>query len=71
MEDKGNVIKLAPFDGKKQKFLFWRSKFEAACNVTGYAEALQANVESVLPVNDAEVLDIPTDEGKAFKKRKV
>ena len=49
MEDKGNVIKLPPFDGKKKKFpLFW-SKFEAACNVKGCAEALEDNFESVLP----------------------
>ena len=71
MEDKGNVIKLPPFDGKKKKFpLFW-SKFEAACNVKGCVEALGENFESVLPANDAEILGMPIDNVQTFKKRKV
>jgi len=71
MEDKGNVIKILPVDGKKKKFpLFW-SKFEAACNMKGCAKALQDNFESVLPKNDAEILDMTTDQRKAHKKSKV
>ena len=57
MEDKGNVIKLPPFNGRKKKFPLWWSKFEAACNVKGCAET--------------EILDMSTDEGEAFKKIKV
>lgn len=71
MEDKGNVIKLPPFDGRKKKFPLWWSKFEAACNVKGCAEALEENFESVLPTNEAEILDMSTDKGKAYKKSKV
>ena len=71
MEDKGNVIKLSPFDGRKKKFPLFRSKFEAACNVKGCAKALEETSESILPANDTEVLDMSTDQGKAFKKSKV
>ena len=35
------------------------------------AKALEENSESVLPANDARILDMSTDEGKAFKKNKV
>ena len=37
----------------------------------GCADALEANFESVLPANYAEILDMSTDEGKTFKKSKV
>ena len=70
MEDKGNIIKLPPFDGRKKKFPLWWSKFEAACNVKGCAEALEENFESVLPTNEAEILDMSTEKGKAYKKSK-
>ena len=66
IEDKGNVIKLPPFDGRKKKLLLFWSKLEAAYNVKGCAEALKENFESVLPANDAEILDM-----LAFKKSKV
>ena len=65
MQDRDNVIKLSPFDGRKQKFLLWWIKFEAACNAKGCAQALEKNFESLLPANDAEILDMSTDQGKA------
>ena len=72
MEDKGSVIKLSPFDRRKKNFLLWWSKFEAACNVKGCADALEENVESILPMNEVEMVDIATDQGKvAYKKSKV
>ena len=71
MEDRGNVIKLPPFDGRKKKFPLWWSKFEAACNAKDCARSLEENVEFVLPANDARVLDMSTDEAKAFKKKGV
>ena len=71
MKDKGNVIKLSSFDRRKKKFpLFW-SKFEVVCNGKGCANNLEETCGSVLPANDAEMLDMSTDQGKAFKKRKV
>ena len=71
MEDKGNVIKLPPFDGRKKKFPLWWSKFKATYNVKGCAEALEENFKSILPANDAELLDMSTDQRKAYKKSKV
>ena len=47
------------------------SKFEATCNVKGCVMSLEEHFESVLPANDAEILDMSTDQGKAFKKNKV
>ena len=70
-EDKGDVIKPPPFNGRRKKFPLWWNKFEAACNGKGCAKALEENVESVLPAHDAHVLDMSTYEGKAFKKKKI
>ena len=50
MEDKGNVIKLPPFDGRKKKFPLWWSKFEAACNVKGCAAVSYTHL--TLPTSD-------------------
>ena len=37
----------------------------------GCAKALEDNFESVLPANDADILDMSTDQGKAYKKSKI
>ena len=71
MDDKGNVIKLPRFDGKKRHFALWWSMFEAACNVKGCAEALELSFKAVLPRSDSEVLDMATNAGKDWKKVKV
>ena len=68
LEDKGNVTKLASFDGKKEEFPLWWSKLELTCNMKGCAETLETHIESVLPANDAETFGMSTDKGKAFKK---
>ena len=71
MGEKGNVIKLPRFDGKKRQFALWWSMFEAVCNVKGCAEALDLSFKAVLPASDSEVLDIATSEGNAWKKAKM
>ena len=35
-------------------------------NLVLAAEALEENFEFILPANDAEILDMSTDQGKAF-----
>ena len=71
MDDKGNVIKLPRFDGKKRHFALWWSMFEAAFNVKGCAEALDLSFKAVLPASNSTVLDMTTDKGKAWKKAKM
>ena len=53
MEDKGNVIKLVPFDTRKKKVPFCWGKFKAACTMKDCVKALEKNVESGLPATDA------------------
>jgi hypothetical protein len=65
-------LKLPTFDGKKDKFQTWWTKFTAHASVFGFREALIIGGESDMPVRDTAALDPASEADKpkiAAKKR--